>query len=85
MYSLLFSSSWKKDIRKIDEQFVRRINEKVFKLAENPFPRGCEDVRVPGLTRIRIGAYRAVYAVNTAKKIVHCLKVVTKDDETYTF
>lgn len=86
MYSLLFGPSWKKDIRKIDRQFVRRINKKVFALENDPFPPGARPVvQLPGLTRIWVGSYRVFYAVDRKKKTVTAIHVSPKDDDTYNF
>jgi mRNA interferase RelE/StbE len=86
MYSLHFASSWNKDIRKIDRQFVQRINKKVFALKNDPFPSGARPVvQVPGLTRIGVGDYRVLYAVDKNKKTVTAIHIYRKDDDTYNF
>jgi len=87
MYSLHFRSSWKKDIRKIDRQFVQRINEKVSELKSDPFPSGARPVsQVSGLTRIWVGGgYRVIYAVDKNKKTVTAIHVYSKDNNTYKF
>jgi mRNA interferase RelE/StbE len=86
MYTLVFAPSWKRDIKKIDRQFIPRINKKVFKLEEDPFPAGCEPIKaVPGLTRIWVGVYRVAYHVDTLTRTVEVIRVGHKDDETYKF
>ncbi|MBI4164461.1 MAG: type II toxin-antitoxin system RelE/ParE family toxin [Acidobacteria bacterium] len=60
-YVVAFKPSVEKDVKRIPEQGVQRILERIKVLAANPFPAGCAKLSgAERLYRIRVGQYRVV-------------------------
>ncbi|TKB66358.1 MAG: type II toxin-antitoxin system RelE/ParE family toxin [Nitrospira sp.] len=58
----------------MNDQVLRRADEAILKLAENPRPHGARKLSGVPLYRIRVGSFRIVYEVNDAQ---HLVTVVT--------
>jgi mRNA interferase RelE/StbE len=73
-YELVFKKSVAKDLRRIPNEDVARILERVRALATEPQPPGCE--KLSGLERYRIrqGVYRLVYEVQDRRLLVLVVK-----------
>ena len=70
-FRIEFKPSVEKDLRGLTKPLVARVLERVQRLAEDPMPR--EAVKLAGaerLYRLRVGAYRVVYEIDTAGKLV---------------
>ena len=52
-------------------------------LASDPKPSGCKKLRGIGLWRMRIGHYRAIYAIDDKAHLVTVLKVAIRREDTY--
>jgi mRNA interferase RelE/StbE len=80
-YELVFRKSVAKDLRRIPNEDVARILERIRALAENPRPPGCE--KLSGLERYRIrrGVYRIIYEVQDRRLVVLVVKVAHRRDE----
>jgi len=63
MYKIVFAKKSLKSLNKIPEKEAKKILRVLFKLKENPFPKGCAKLSGRDYYRIRIGDYRAVYKV----------------------
>lgn len=74
-YKLVFKRSVAKDLRRIPEQDVRRILEKIDSLAGNPRPAGCEKLSGQERYRVRRGLYRILYEIRDDELIVMVVKV----------
>ncbi len=74
-----------KELAKLDRPIARRIVMAVDRLGAQPQPQGARPlVGYPGLWRIRIdiriGDYRAVYAIKDAELVVLALRVAHRKD-----
>ncbi len=70
-YELLWKKSAEKDLRKIDQQQIRRLVREVELLAKNPFASQYRKLRdTEHIYRIRVGDYRIIYEVDTKDKVV---------------
>ena len=75
-YRIVLKKSVLKDIRKIPAVILRRIQEEIVSLAENPFPNGVESIQgYARHYRIRIGNYRVVYEVATQVRIITIIRI----------
>jgi mRNA interferase RelE/StbE len=74
-YELVFRKSVAKDLRRVPNDDVARVLERIRSLADDPRPRGCE--KLSGLERYRIrqGVYRIVYEVLDRKLVVLVVKI----------
>ncbi|NOU10439.1 MAG: type II toxin-antitoxin system RelE/ParE family toxin, partial [Nitrospira sp.] len=61
-------------LERLNDQVLRRADEAILKLAENPRPHGAKKLSGVPLYRIRVGSFRIVYEVNDAQ---HLVTVVT--------
>ena len=76
MYKIELKKSVFKDIRDIPQVFLKKIEEAIQKLSENPF--SPESKKIQGYTdyyRIRVGMYRIIYRVEKKIEIVTIIKV----------
>ena len=80
LFDLEFSTSIRRDLRRIDRSEVPRILEEIQKLAEDPRPNGCKKLTNEELYRIRIGNYRVIYEVYETRLVVHVIKVGHRKD-----
>ena len=75
-YRIEFTRSATKDLRAIDRQLIPRIILVVEALADDPLPSGCMKLVGSDYTyRIRVGDYRVVYEVHSAKLVVSIIRV----------
>ena len=74
-YKIKFKKSVAKDLRKISNQDVQRILEKINWLARNPRMEGCVKLSGNELYRVRQGAYRIIYEIRDGELIVLVIKV----------
>jgi mRNA interferase RelE/StbE len=76
-YRLLIKPSAVKEIEAIDSKAVRRrIVDRIWSLAHEQRPSGCEKLAGPGgLYRVRQGSYRVVCAIDDAARMVEVIKV----------
>lgn len=73
MFSIEFSSSAEKFLKKIDKITAKRILEKTEKLCEDPFPKDVKRImnKEEKIFRVRVGDYRIQYLVfYTGSKIL---------------
>lgn len=73
-YRLVIKPSASRELERLDDQVLRRADETILKLAENPRPHGAKKLSGVPLYRIRVGTFRIVYEVNDAQ---HLVTVVT--------
>ena len=69
-YKLVFKRSVKKDLRKIDRQYLPSILRRIEELANDPCPDGCKKLKGDNLYRVRQGNYRIVYEVFDDRLVV---------------
>lgn len=73
-YRLAIKPSASRELERLNDQILRRADEAILKLAENPRPHGAKKLSGVPLYRIRVGTFRIVYEVNDAQ---HLVTVVT--------
>jgi mRNA interferase RelE/StbE len=75
-FAVRFKASAESELESLDDRLLRRIFERIESLAENPRPPGCKKLKgAANLWRIRIGAYRVVYAVDDTNRLVEVRRV----------
>ncbi len=68
-----------KALRKLPKDIVSRIDNAIRSLAEDPRPPGCKKLfPYENLFRIRVGAWRIVYAVEEGQRIVLVLDITPR-------
>ncbi len=76
IYALLFKSSVQKDLRRIPNSAVARIQEALRGLQTDPVPQGSIRLHADGcFYRIRVGSYRVIYEVDREIKIVTITRI----------
>ena len=76
MYSVFLERSAERDLRSLPADQFERIVRRIGALASDPRPAGC--CRIVGSEndwRIRVGAYRVIYAVDDAERSVMVMRV----------
>lgn len=73
-HRLAIKPSASRELERLNDQVLRRADEAILKLAENPRPHGAKKLSGVALYRIRVGSFRIVYEVNDAQ---HLVTVVT--------
>lgn len=73
-YRLVIKPSACRELERLEDQWLRRADEAIRKLADNPRPHGAKKLSGVPLYRIRVGTFRIVYEVNDAQ---HLVTVVT--------
>lgn len=63
-YRLAIKPSASRELERLNDQVLRRADEAILKLAENPRPHGAKKLSGVPLYRIRVGSFRIVYEVN---------------------
>jgi len=80
-YSVLFSRSAEKDLRRVEKSRIPQIMERIESLGEDPRPTGSRKlVGSEASYRIRIGVYRVVYTVSDAILVVEIVRVRHRKD-----
>ena len=74
-FELRFKSSVSKDLRKIPAKDVKRILERINRLADDPRAPGCISLQGQKYYRVRIGHYRVVYEIRDAELVVLVITV----------
>jgi mRNA interferase RelE/StbE len=75
-YSVAFTSSAEKELKKLSSDLAARIFPRLEKLASNPRPVGCKKLKGGEKEwRIRIGDYRVVYTIDDKKLLVEVTRV----------
>ncbi len=74
-YNICFQSSVRKDLKKINKEYVLIILRTISELALNPRPLGSKKLKGEELYRIRIGIYRLIYEIRDEELIISAVKV----------
>ena len=80
MYSITILQVARKDIKKIDKQFIPKIKEKILSLSDDQHPAGSLKLTNQDVFRVRSGNYRIIYLVDDYKKEVIVTKVKHRKD-----
>ena len=80
-YRIEFARSTARTFGKLDPQTRRRLEPHISALAENPRPEGSKRLVIDDeLYRIRVGAYRVVYAIEDEVLVVLVVKLGHRRD-----
>ncbi len=75
-FKIEFSKPAEKQFTNIQKSDLKKISQKIDKLASNPFPTGHEKLKgEDDLYRVRQGDYRIIYSVLEKKLIVLIVKI----------
>lgn len=69
-YRLVIKPSAGKELERLDDQVLRRVDAAILKLKENPQPQGSKKLTGVPLYRMRVGTYRVVYEIDDVRKQV---------------
>jgi mRNA interferase RelE/StbE len=80
-YRILIKPSAVKEIEAISQKKQRqRLVDRISKLADNPWPPGCEKLSGQDKYRIRQGRYRIMYSIEDQDLIIYVVKVGHRKD-----
>ena len=79
-YSILFRRSCERELSRIPKQDLRRVLDRISKLAEDPRPPGCEKLSAQERYRVRQGRYRIIYSIQDEQLTVWVVKVGHRRD-----
>jgi mRNA interferase RelE/StbE len=76
-YDIFFSEGALKDLKVIPQKEQIKILDKVERLSDNPYPKGCVKIKASDdeLWRFRQGNYRVLYSVDSEIKIVDIRRI----------
>ncbi len=85
MFKLVFKSSIRKDIGKIDKHNLREIAQTINSLKSNPLPESVKKIKGGSKPcyRIRQGDYRIGYRINLDIKAVEVVFIKIRNEKTY--
>lgn len=74
-YRLVIKPSAAKEMERLDDQVLRRIDAAILRLRESPQPQGSKKLTGVPLYRIRVGFYRVVYEIDERRKQVTVVSI----------
>ena len=74
-YRLEVKPSATKEMRNLPDTMLNRINTRIKSLTENPYERGTKKLAGSSRFRVAVGAYRVIFRVDDASKVVSVLSV----------
>ncbi len=74
MFETLLTETFAKEFKKLEKHFTERVKKKLLAIKQNPF---LHFERLSGheLFKLRIGKYRIIAEINTAKKTITLLSI----------
>lgn len=79
-YKIDFTSSAKKELKKLPKPYIKNIIEAIEGLVENPFPNGVKKLVGQSLYRIRVGPYRILYEVEGKLLSILVIKIAHRKE-----
>jgi mRNA interferase RelE/StbE len=80
-YEIFWKLSAKKELKKIDKRYIKKIIDEVEVLSNNPYPKNHKKlIGSKNLYRIRINDYRVVYKVEDERLIIEIIRVKHRKD-----
>ena len=79
-YKILIKPSAVKELKKIPQKYLKKVVDKIYSLASDPRPPGCEKLTNEEVYRIRYGIYRILYTIEDDKLIIIVIKVGHRKD-----
>lgn len=74
-YSLRIKRSAEKELRRLPKADLRRIVERVERLATEPRPPGCEKLFAENVYRVRQGDYRILNSIDDEEGAIEVIKI----------
>jgi mRNA interferase RelE/StbE len=74
-YSLRIKRSAEKELRRIPKVDLRRIVQRLERLATEPRPPSCEKLFAENVYRVRQGDYRILYSVDDGEGAIEVIKI----------
>lgn len=74
-YRLRIKRSAEKELRRVPKADLRRIAERMERLATEPRPPGCEKLFAENVYRVRQGDYRILYSVDDGEGAIEVIKI----------
>ena len=81
-YEVRLTPHAERDLQRLSHQDFRRVDERIFSLAENPRPMGVIKLRDKA-HRVRVGPWRVIYLIDDSKRIVLINAVRRREKDTY--
>jgi mRNA interferase RelE/StbE len=84
-WTIVIDRQPQKEMRHLPSGLRQRVDSAILALAEDPRPVGCRPVTdAPrGTYRVRVGAYRVIYTVLDAERVIVVARVRKRDESTY--
>ncbi len=79
-YRLTIKPSASRELERLDDQLLRRADEAIQKLADNPRPHGAKKLSGIPLYRIRVGTVRIVYEIHDAQQLITVVTIGHRRD-----
>ena len=79
-YEVKLKSSVKKQLKRLDKKQAERILVRIYLLADNPYPRGVEQLTGQKAYRIRVGDYRVISEIQNNQLLVRVIRVGHRKD-----
>ncbi len=79
-YRLAIKPSASRELERLDNQLLRRVDAAIVKLGETPRPSGAKKLSGVPLYRIRVGAIRILYDINDAQRLVTITRIGYRRD-----
>ena len=80
LYKVEFTSSAKKELKKLPKPYIENIIESIAGLAAAPFPVGVKKLVGEEMYRIRVGPYRILYEVEGRLMLILVIKIAHRKD-----
>ena len=75
-YRIEVTPAARRDLAKLPQDVLRRVDAHLFALAENPYPAGAKKLQgSEGFFRVRVGDYRIIYLVERHRLVVLVVRV----------
>ena len=74
-YRLRIKRSAEKELRRVPKADLRRVVERMERLATEPRPPGCEKLFAENVYRVRQGDYRILYSVDDEEGAIGVIKI----------
>lgn len=75
-YDLRYDPNALKELRKLDRLVARRIARALERLRGDPRPQSARPLAgYPGLWRVRVGDYRAIYTIRDSELVIIALRI----------
>lgn len=83
MYSIVFSSASRKELKKLPREVLKRVVQKIEELSENPYSPYLDIKKLAGSMdeyRLRVGDYRIIYSIENNKLYIFVITIAHRKD-----